>query len=90
MKNLFDIKGKVVVLTGGCGVLGQCIARYLAEQGAHMVILDMNEEAGKKFEAELSAVTPALFLKTDVLEAEVLEQNKKDILARPTHRLLYR
>ena len=82
MKNLFDIKGKVVVLTGGCGVLGQCIARYLAEQGAHMVILDMNEEAGKKFEAELSAITPALFLKTNVLEAEVLEQNKKDILAR--------
>ena len=35
MKNLFDVKGKVVVLTGGCGVLGQCIARYLAEQGSH-------------------------------------------------------
>ena len=43
MKNLFDIKNKVIVLTGGCGVLGQTIARYLAEQGAHMVILDLNE-----------------------------------------------
>ncbi len=82
MKNLFDIKGKVVVLTGGCGVLGQTIARYLAEQGAHMVILDMNEEVGKSFEAELSAVTPAMFLRTNVLDADILEQNKRDILAR--------
>lgn len=82
MKNLFDIQGKVVVLTGGCGVLGQTIARYLAEQGAHMVILDMNEEKGKAFEAELSAVTPALFLKTNVLDADILEQNKRDILAK--------
>ena len=82
MKNLFDIKGKVVVLTGGCGVLGRTIALYLAEQGAHMVILDMNEEAGKDFEAQLSAITPAMFLKTNVLDADILEQNKRDILAR--------
>lgn len=82
MKNLFDIKGKVVVLTGGCGVLGRTIALYLAEQGAHMVILDMNEEAGKDFEAQLSAITPAMFLKTNALDADILEQNKRDILAR--------
>ena len=82
MKNLFDIKGKVVVLTGGCGVLGRTIALYLAEQGAHMVILDMNEEAGRDFEAQLSAITPAMFLKTNVLDADILEQNKRDILAR--------
>lgn len=82
MTNLFDIKGKVVVLTGGCGVLGQTIARYLAEQGAHLVILDMNEEVGHAFEAELSAITPSLFLRTNVLDAEILEQNKQAILAR--------
>ena len=34
MKNLFDIKGKVIVITGGCGILGKNIANYLAEQGA--------------------------------------------------------
>lgn len=82
MRNLFDITGKVVVLTGGCGVLGQTIARYLAEQGARMVILDMNEEAGHRLEAELNSLSPALFLKTNVLDSGILEQNKRDILAR--------
>ena len=49
MKNLFDIKGKVIVLTGGCGILGKSIANYLAEQGAKIVILDRVEELGKKY-----------------------------------------
>ena len=39
MKNLFDINGKVIVITGGCGILGRGIALYLAEQGAKIVIL---------------------------------------------------
>lgn len=34
MKNLFDIKDQVIVITGGCGILGKNIANYLAEQGA--------------------------------------------------------
>ena len=43
MKNLFDIKGKVIVITGGCGILGKNIANYLAEQGAKIVVLDRVE-----------------------------------------------
>ena len=43
MKNLFDIKDKVIVITGGCGILGKNIANYLAEQGAKIVILDRVE-----------------------------------------------
>ena len=54
MKNLFDIKGKVIVITGGCGILGKSIAGYLAEQGAKIVILDRAEEIGKELEAELN------------------------------------
>jgi NAD(P)-dependent dehydrogenase (short-subunit alcohol dehydrogenase family) len=82
MKNLFDIKGKVIVITGACGVLGSCIARYLAEQGAKIVILDRIEDAGRKLEAELNQISEALFCVTDVLNKEVLEENKKEILAK--------
>ena len=31
MNDLFSVKDKVVVITGGTGVLGSCIARYLAK-----------------------------------------------------------
>ena len=48
MKNLFDIKDKVIIVTGGCGILGKSIANYLAEQGAKIVILDRVEEIGKE------------------------------------------
>ena len=72
MKNLFDIKGKVIVITGGCGILGKNIANYLAEQGAKIVVLDRVEEIGKQLEAELNEKTEALFLMTDVLNKEVL------------------
>ena len=33
MNNLFNIKEKVVVITGGTGVLGRAIAKYLAQDG---------------------------------------------------------
>ena len=82
MKNLFDIKDKVIVLTGGCGILGRNIANYRAEQGAKIVVLDRVEEAGRELEAELNQKSEALFLVTDVLNKEVLEENKKAILER--------
>lgn len=31
---LFNVAGKVVVMTGGAGVLGKGISKYLAAQGA--------------------------------------------------------
>ncbi len=39
MNELFSVKDKVVVITGGTGVLGQCIAGYLAGEGAKVVVL---------------------------------------------------
>ena len=48
MKNLFDIQGQVVVITGGTGVLGREIGEYLALQGAKVVLMGRNEETGKQ------------------------------------------
>ena len=48
MKNLFDIKDKVVVITGGTGVLGKAIAFHLAEEGAKVVILGRKAEIGDR------------------------------------------
>lgn len=80
MKNYFDITGKVVVLTGACGILGRNIAGYLVENGAKVVLLARKDDQGKALEAELKQKGEALYLKSDVMNKEILEQNLKDIL----------
>src|SRR5574344_945028 len=83
MANLFSVKDKVVVITGGAGILGRGIAGHLAEEGAIIVILDRAVETGEKVVAEITGKGgKACFFQTDVLNKEVLEQNKKDILAK--------
>lgn len=37
MKDLFEIQEQVVVITGGTGILGSEIGKYLASQGAKVV-----------------------------------------------------
>ena len=81
MKNLFDIKDKVVVITGGTGVLGKAIAFHLAEEGAKVVILGRKAEIGDAIAGEIKANGgEAMFLTTDVMNRELLEQNLADIL----------
>ncbi len=83
MANLFCIKDKVVVITGGAGILGRGIGAHLASEGAKIVILDRAAETGEKVVSDIKAAGgEATFFLTDVLNKEVLEQNKKDILAK--------
>ena len=83
MKNLFDIKDKVVVITGGTGVLCGKMAEYMAEQGAKVVVLARNKEHGESFVENIKAKGhEALFLQSDVNDKAVLEQNAVDIVAK--------
>ena len=81
MKNLFDIRGRVVVVTGGAGILGRSICVYLAGQGACVAVLDRDEKAGEALVGEIRAAGgDALFFATDVLNREVLVSNREAIL----------
>lgn len=83
MNNLFSVKDKVVVITGGTGVLGSCIAEHLANEGAKVVILGRRANEGNTIVDRITAQGgEALFLTTDVLDADVLQKNCDDILAR--------
>ena len=83
MNNLFDINGQVVVITGGTGVLGRCIAAYLAKEGAKVVIMGRKAEVGEKIAAGIVAEGgECIFLKTDVMDEAVVKQNCADILAK--------
>ena len=76
MENLFDIKDNVTVITGGTGVLGRAIAKYLALNGAKVIILGRKEEVGQEIVADIKAAGGECeFLKTDVMNQEVVQQN---------------
>lgn len=82
MNELFSVKDKVVVITGGTGVLGACIGEYLALQGAKVVLMGRRREEGDRLVAEIKAKGgEAVFMVTDVMNSEVVEGNCRDILA---------
>ncbi len=83
--NQFDISGRVAVMTGACGVLGQTIVKYFAAQGCKVVLLDLERAAqkGREISKEIeSEGGEAIFLPTDVLDENVLEANLETILDR--------
>lgn len=82
MYELFNLTDKVAVVTGGSGVLGSAMVKYLAAHGAKVAILARNKEKGDKLAAEIKAGGgEASFFATDVNDRATLEQNEKDILA---------
>ena len=76
MNSLFDIQGYVVAITGGTGVLGRAIAKYLALNGAKVTILGRKEDVGAEIVADIQkAGGECEFLKTDVMNQDVVQQN---------------
>lgn len=63
------LDGKVAIVTGGASGIGEATARMFAEEGARLVIADMDGSAGETLAKELG---DAIFCRTDVtLENEV-------------------
>jgi 2-deoxy-D-gluconate 3-dehydrogenase len=66
---MFDLSGRVAVVTGGNGGNGRGIALGLAEAGAAVAVLARNEEKNAKVLAELKAHgVEAMTLRVDVTE----------------------
>ena len=66
-KNLFDLTGRVAVVTGGNGGIGRSIALGLAQAGAAVAVLARNEEKNKHVISEIQALgVAALAVKVDV------------------------
>lgn len=65
-----DFNNKTALVTGGASGLGEATARLFHEQGANVVILDLNTERGEALAAELGE--RVRFIRTDVSqEADV-------------------
>jgi NAD(P)-dependent dehydrogenase (short-subunit alcohol dehydrogenase family) len=77
-----DLKGKVAVVTGAGGVLCGMFSKTLAEAGAKVAVLDLNEEAASAVAAEITAAGHiAKAYKTNVLERTSLEEVHAQVLA---------
>lgn len=79
MNTIFNIKDKVIIITGGYGVLGSNISKHLVLSGAKIAVLGRDKEKADKFANSLSS-THACGFKADVLNKENLEKVKEDIL----------
>ncbi|MCL6266942.1 SDR family oxidoreductase [Flagellimonas myxillae] len=68
------LQGKVVVITGGGGVLCSTLADYLAEQGAKVAVLDLNKEAADQIAINIiKKGGQAIGVQANVLQKESLE-----------------
>lgn len=53
LPSLFDLTGRVALITGGAGLLGTEFCRALAEAGAHVVVADLNHQAAEQTAQDL-------------------------------------
>jgi NAD(P)-dependent dehydrogenase (short-subunit alcohol dehydrogenase family) len=80
---LFDLTGKVALVTGTSRGLGQYFARALAKAGADLVITSRDVESLKPFEAEIQAIgRSALPLELDVRNHESIQKMVEATMAR--------
>lgn len=67
----FDLTGRVAVVTGGVGLLGAEFCRTLAEAGAAVVVVDLNESASQAVSDSLtSSGYKTLAVPTDITQPD--------------------
>lgn len=81
MTDLFSLKNKVAIVTGGCGLLGQQFCTAMAAYGAKVAVLDMvdgprNPVAGWK---EAVAESKIKLFRTDITKRADLEKVLQEI-----------
>jgi NAD(P)-dependent dehydrogenase (short-subunit alcohol dehydrogenase family) len=59
IQKLFDLTGRVALVTGGCGHLGSALCRALAEAGASVIVTSRDAERAKDFAQSLPRVGAA-------------------------------
>lgn len=77
-RNLFDISGRTVIVTGGAVGIGKVYSQALGEVGANVAIADIEAEAGEKLAAEIEGRSNetgghAMFVETDVADMPACE-----------------
>lgn len=82
LENLFNLKGKVVIITGGAGLLGSQYASALAALGAVPILADMDGALAARAASELEKKykTKARGFSVDVASKKSLEECRDKVL----------
>ena len=83
-RDLFDLHGRVAVVTGGCGLLGQKHAEAIAMAGGHCVLVDLALAEPDAKAARISEVygVEALGLAADITSPADVQEVCRAVLAR--------
>ena len=76
MKLKSDLKNKIVVITGGAGLIGKGFVRAVVENGGTAIIADIDEFSGNKVKDEISkelATDKIDFIKVDITSREAIQ-----------------
>lgn len=74
------LEDKVALITGGAAGIGLATARRFVEEGAHVALCDVSQEAGERAARELGP--RALFHRVDVTDGAAVEAWVADVHAR--------
>lgn len=88
------LKGKVALITGSASGIGKGIALRMAKEGAHVAVIDVNEEKGNETIKEINAISKGiLFIKDisieeniqEIVDGVIVKFGKIDILINNAH-----
>ncbi len=88
------LKGKVGIVTGSASGIGKGIALAMAKEGAHIAIVDVNEEKGQETLKEVNELTEGMLFIKDISKQENIAEivqgvvdkfGKLDILVNNAH-----
>jgi NAD(P)-dependent dehydrogenase (short-subunit alcohol dehydrogenase family) len=81
-EELFSLKDKVIIVSGGTGILGGAFVKAIAEQQAKVVIIGRNEQLGNSRVSEINNNGGnAIFIAADVLDETQLKNAREKIIA---------
>ncbi|RQW64877.1 SDR family oxidoreductase [Vibrio viridaestus] len=77
-----DVKGKVVLLTGATGGIGEQIARQFAEQGAKLILVSRSESKLSQLKNQLASAEQHICMPCDITKTDAISDLDRRIQER--------